>query len=158
MTKKQVCEVCTENESKYKCPACLLKYCSLLCYKKHKEACKDAREKTEQAKKSEEDANVIHSVEQTEERVSVEKLEELANEQTEDRVSVEKLEELEHSVPLRQMLENPHLRTILQDLAKSTNPAKQMEKFMHEPLFLEFADECLQTVEPSAPDVEMDSD
>ncbi|CAG2194714.1 ZNHIT3 [Mytilus edulis] len=136
---------------------CLLKYCSLLCYKKHKEACKDTRDKTEQAKKSEEDTNVIHSVEQTEERVSVEKLEEL-DEQTEDRVSVEKLEELEHSVPLRQMLENPHLRTILQDLAKSTNPAKQMEKFMHEPLFLEFADECLQTVEPSAPDVEMDSD
>ncbi|XP_052072992.1 zinc finger HIT domain-containing protein 3-like isoform X3 [Mytilus californianus] len=141
MTNKQVCEVCTENESKYKCPACLLKYCSLLCYKKHKEACKDTKDKTEQSKKSEEDTNVIHS-----------------DEQTEDRVSVEKLEELEHSVPLRQMLENPHLRTILQDLAKSKNPAKQMEKFMHEPLFLEFADECLQTVEPSEPDVEMDSD
>ncbi|XP_063397444.1 zinc finger HIT domain-containing protein 3-like isoform X3 [Mytilus trossulus] len=142
MTKKQVCEVCTENESKYKCPACLLKYCSLLCYKKHKEACKDTRDKTEQSKKSDEDTNVICS----------------AEDQSEDRVSVEKLEELEHSVPLRQMLENPHLRTILQDLAKSTNPAKQMEKFMHEPLFLEFADECLQTVEPSAPHVEMDSD
>ncbi|XP_063397442.1 zinc finger HIT domain-containing protein 3-like isoform X2 [Mytilus trossulus] len=157
MTKKQVCEVCTENESKYKCPACLLKYCSLLCYKKHKEACKDTRDKTEQSKKSDEDTNVICSVEKTEDRVSVEKLEELED-QSEDRVSVEKLEELEHSVPLRQMLENPHLRTILQDLAKSTNPAKQMEKFMHEPLFLEFADECLQTVEPSAPHVEMDSD
>ena len=45
------------------------------------------------------------------------------------------------------MLENPHLRTIITDLTASSNPAKQMEKLMHEPIFLEFADECLQTVE-----------
>ncbi|KAI3915632.1 hypothetical protein MKX01_015457 [Papaver californicum] len=31
------CEVCKDAVSKYKCPSCLAPYCSLICYKKHKE-------------------------------------------------------------------------------------------------------------------------
>ncbi|KAL4605995.1 uncharacterized protein LOC142610861 [Castanea sativa] len=31
------CEVCNEALSKYKCPSCLVPYCSLPCFKKHKE-------------------------------------------------------------------------------------------------------------------------
>ncbi|KAH6558657.1 hypothetical protein KP509_1Z051800 [Ceratopteris richardii] len=31
------CKVCEDANSKYKCPTCLLPYCSLPCYKKHKE-------------------------------------------------------------------------------------------------------------------------
>ncbi|KAK3193289.1 hypothetical protein Dsin_024599 [Dipteronia sinensis] len=31
------CQVCNEAQSKYKCPSCLSPYCSLLCFKKHKE-------------------------------------------------------------------------------------------------------------------------
>ncbi|KAK4582668.1 hypothetical protein RGQ29_025748 [Quercus rubra] len=31
------CEVCNEALSKYKCPSCLVPYCSLVCFKKHKE-------------------------------------------------------------------------------------------------------------------------
>ncbi|CAN1169753.1 Zinc finger HIT domain-containing protein 3 [Linum perenne] len=31
------CQVCNESESKYKCPSCLVPYCSLICFKKHKE-------------------------------------------------------------------------------------------------------------------------
>jgi hypothetical protein len=53
----------------------------------------------------------------------------------------------EYSVLLKEMLENPHLKTIIEELATCTNPAKKMEKSMQEPLFLEFADECLETVE-----------
>ena len=68
-------------------------------------------------------------------------------EQTEDRVSAEKLQQLEYSVLLKEMLENPHLRTIIEELVTCPNPAKKMEKSMQEPLFLEFADECLETVE-----------
>ncbi|XP_058105425.1 uncharacterized protein LOC131248919 isoform X2 [Magnolia sinica] len=30
------CEVCKEAQSKYKCPSCLIPYCSLPCFKKHK--------------------------------------------------------------------------------------------------------------------------
>ncbi|CAI9768702.1 unnamed protein product [Fraxinus pennsylvanica] len=31
------CGVCDEAQSKYKCPTCLIPYCSLICFKKHKE-------------------------------------------------------------------------------------------------------------------------
>ncbi|RZC62324.1 hypothetical protein C5167_024077 [Papaver somniferum] len=31
------CEVCKDAISKYKCPSCFAPYCSITCYKKHKE-------------------------------------------------------------------------------------------------------------------------
>ncbi|KAJ4728386.1 Zinc finger HIT domain-containing protein 3 [Melia azedarach] len=31
------CQVCNEAQSKYKCPSCLSPYCSLVCFRKHKE-------------------------------------------------------------------------------------------------------------------------
>ncbi|KAI9257623.1 hypothetical protein BY458DRAFT_535227 [Sporodiniella umbellata] len=31
------CEVCNNAESKYKCPKCKLQYCSLVCFKNHKD-------------------------------------------------------------------------------------------------------------------------
>ncbi|KAG9143425.1 hypothetical protein Leryth_023001 [Lithospermum erythrorhizon] len=32
-----ICKVCEQLQSKYKCPSCRIPYCSLGCYKKHKE-------------------------------------------------------------------------------------------------------------------------
>ncbi|KAJ6831507.1 zinc finger HIT domain-containing protein 3-like isoform X2 [Iris pallida] len=31
------CEVCKEAQHKYKCPSCFVPYCSVVCFKKHKE-------------------------------------------------------------------------------------------------------------------------
>lgn len=31
------CQVCDEAQSKYKCPNCFIPFCSLVCFKKHKE-------------------------------------------------------------------------------------------------------------------------
>ncbi|XP_008235535.1 PREDICTED: zinc finger HIT domain-containing protein 3 isoform X2 [Prunus mume] len=33
----RLCQVCNEAQSKYKCPSCLAPYCSVACFKKHKE-------------------------------------------------------------------------------------------------------------------------
>ncbi|KAI5206893.1 hypothetical protein AUEXF2481DRAFT_7119 [Aureobasidium subglaciale EXF-2481] len=33
----EICGVCQQVESKYKCPSCQLRYCSIACYKQHKE-------------------------------------------------------------------------------------------------------------------------
>ncbi|KAF8889638.1 hypothetical protein BD779DRAFT_1520201 [Infundibulicybe gibba] len=33
------CQICTTNESKYSCSGCLAPYCSVPCYKEHKETC-----------------------------------------------------------------------------------------------------------------------
>eukprot|EP00762_Andalucia_godoyi_P007321 ANDGO_01584.mRNA.1 putative zinc-finger protein C4F10.19c len=34
-----LCEVCEKTEAKYKCPICRFQYCSVVCYKTHKERC-----------------------------------------------------------------------------------------------------------------------
>ncbi|KAI7272279.1 hypothetical protein KC345_g7112 [Hortaea werneckii] len=34
-TSTPLCGICTAHESKYKCPVCELRYCSLACYKQH---------------------------------------------------------------------------------------------------------------------------
>ncbi|KAI7353894.1 hypothetical protein KC354_g11351 [Hortaea werneckii] len=34
-TSTPLCGICTAHESKYKCPVCSLRYCSLACYKQH---------------------------------------------------------------------------------------------------------------------------
>ncbi|KDO65842.1 hypothetical protein CISIN_1g032470mg [Citrus sinensis] len=33
----RLCQVCNEAQSKYKCPNCFTPYCSLVCFKNHKE-------------------------------------------------------------------------------------------------------------------------
>lgn len=38
----QACSVCVEAPSKYKCPNCRTPYCSVNCYRQHKEICKPA--------------------------------------------------------------------------------------------------------------------
>lgn len=72
-----------------------------------------------------------------------EELEELG-----DRVSASSLEKLESNEKLKELLRNPHLRDYLQKLNHSDNPAKDMDKAMREPIFLELADECLRVVDP----------
>ncbi|KAF6030445.1 ZNHIT3 [Bugula neritina] len=34
-TKSTVCEICTKEPKKYKCPKCGILYCSVTCYKQH---------------------------------------------------------------------------------------------------------------------------
>ena len=44
--KMPTCAICVEAQSKYKCPTCRILYCSLSCYKKHKEVkCADVESK-----------------------------------------------------------------------------------------------------------------
>lgn len=44
-------------------------------------------------------------------------------------------------------LENPHLRSLITNLVSSPSPAKDMDRAMKEPIFLEFADQCLKVVD-----------
>lgn len=46
------------------------------------------------------------------------------------------------------MLDNPHLQDELLRVDSSENPGKDVHKAMLEPIFGEFADECLKIVEP----------
>lgn len=67
--------------------------------------------------------------------------------ETVDTVPLEKLEQLKNSDGLKELLKNKHLRDFLKELNEARNPWKAMKVAMTEPLFLEFADECMKVVE-----------
>lgn len=50
---------------------------------------------------------------------------------------------------LKRLLQNEHLRDFLAGVDSSGNAWKAMKYAMLEPLFIEFADECLNIIEPS---------
>lgn len=53
-----------------------------------------------------------------------------------------------NSEVLQQILQNPHLQELLVSVDNSPNPEYAMQLAMQEPLFVEFADECLRVIEP----------
>lgn len=55
-----------------------------------------------------------------------------------------------NSERLRQLLRNPHLRDYIAQLDTTPDAWKAMKIAMLEPLFVEFADECMRIVEPDA--------
>lgn len=57
----------------------------------------------------------------------------------------------ENSEHLQNLLCNPHLRNFITDVDKSEDAWKAMKIAMLEPLFIEFADECLKILEPQSP-------
>ncbi|CAD7089027.1 unnamed protein product [Hermetia illucens] len=126
-----VCITCNVNTTKYKCPLCKAYYCSLPCYTTHKEVpCKATDDETK-------------NVEVPEPRKPMPF-------KTEDTVDITKLEALEHSEGLRNLLYNPHLRNFLKEVDSAPDAWKAIRSAMQEPLFLEFADECLKIVEPTS--------
>ena len=129
MKLNQKCGVCHEALHKYKCPCCLILYCSTTCYKKHKTDTGSVCVKKD----------VSFS-----EKVVNEKTE-LALEDDE-KLSLEKLELLSKSEDLKYILSNPHLQTMLNALDLAKNKQKFIEKCMQEPIFVEFADKCLSIV------------
>merc|ERR1712151_176466 len=38
-SQQQTCIVCNITTDKYKCPKCFMRYCSIACYRTHKESC-----------------------------------------------------------------------------------------------------------------------
>ncbi|TMW46367.1 hypothetical protein DOY81_008554 [Sarcophaga bullata] len=132
------CIVCNQTTKKYKCPKCLEFYCSLNCYKTHK----DSPECLEKDK---------GKLNETEDKLETNECDEPTVHEpfkTEDTVPQENLKKLGLSEDLKTLLYNPHLRNLLKEIDTAPNAWKAIRAAMHEPLFLEFADECLKIVEP----------
>lgn len=66
-----------------------------------------------------------------------------------DTVPLEQLARLKDSEHLKNLLANPHLRKFIKEVHGSRNPSNAMKVAMQEPLFVEFADECMRVVDPS---------
>ncbi|XP_063225284.1 zinc finger HIT domain-containing protein 3 [Bacillus rossius redtenbacheri] len=125
------CQICSNEESKYKCPSCLIAYCSVGCWTSHKTAKCVARNGAARQANSAESLSTAHYTHTTQ-----------------DTVPVEKLRLLEGSEGVRRLLKNPHLRDMLVAVEGSPEPAAALQTAMLEPLFVEFVDECLKVVEP----------
>ncbi|EDV98174.1 zinc finger HIT domain-containing protein 3 [Drosophila grimshawi] len=130
------CVSCSVNTNKYKCSKCLAPYCSVECYKKHKQLpeCGDIAAAT---------AKAATAAQQMETEPTI-----YAPFSTEDTVPLSRLQQLNNCEPLRQLLYNPHLRALLQQIDVAHNANLTMMAAMQEPLFVEFANACLQVVEP----------
>ncbi|XP_033099532.1 zinc finger HIT domain-containing protein 3-like [Anneissia japonica] len=129
------CIECGASDSKYKCPKCYHKYCSVTCCKKHKESCTQVSIKDKPPAIS--TTNLV-----------VEKQEKEENDiEIEDKVPDEKLTLLEKSSTIIKQLENPHLRNMLLNLDSTNDKITGISQAMQEPIFTEFADACLGIVE-----------
>jgi hypothetical protein len=131
-----LCAVCCKSEKKYCCPKCSLDYCSLGCFKLHKEGsvCEDRQQQAKDGR--DEFANGAQEEQQE------------AGYQfaTADTVPLERLQQLAASEELRGLLANPHLRHFLSALDRSEEKGRLMRKAMREPLFVEFVDTCLAAI------------
>ncbi|XP_030384784.1 zinc finger HIT domain-containing protein 3 [Scaptodrosophila lebanonensis] len=135
------CITCEQITRKYKCSKCEAPYCSLACYKSHK-----GTEECAQLLAAHDDATKFQKLTKT--SVDEEEPTLHAPFPTEDTVSPAMLQQLASSEPLRQLLYNPHLRNLLQQIDVALNAQNAMAAAMQEPLFVEFANACLQVVEP----------
>ncbi|KAK4311037.1 hypothetical protein Pmani_017437 [Petrolisthes manimaculis] len=129
------CEVCQDVVSKYKCPKCRLKYCSVGCYKDHQDkGCSNLPQETTVEMEVDVHGNIMSRS---------------VLFPTDDTVMPSVLEKLRDSEHLCCLLKNRHLRELLLEVDKSQNTELIMQRVMKEPIFTEFADEILQIVEPS---------
>ncbi|XP_072277949.1 zinc finger HIT domain-containing protein 3 isoform X2 [Pyxicephalus adspersus] len=132
------CNVCSAGSVKYRCPGCRVRYCSLACYKTHKETClrREATTSTEASlpaasRREPQQNNAGNLIEDDES----------------DKVSLQKLKMLGESEEVKHLLLNPHLRQLVAALDQAENKDLELKKYMQEPLFVEFADQCLSIVE-----------
>lgn len=133
----QLCCVCTEQTPKYKCPACKIRYCSLGCYKTHKDACFPVQRPTSTITE--------HKAAVNTDPWSVEDL--LCEDDIIDKIPLDKLQRLGQSKELQNLLCNPHLRQLLRSIDCADSKQDAMKAAMQEPLFVEFSDCCLKIVD-----------
>ncbi|MED6276710.1 hypothetical protein CHARACLAT_005734 [Characodon lateralis] len=134
----QICSVCSEQTPKYRCPSCNIRYCSLGCYKKHKDTCLPIEKPASPNPESKDAAGSA-------EPWSVDDL--LHEDDIIDKVPLQRLQLLGQSAELRDLLCNPHLRRLLCSVDDAESKEDAIMAAMQEPLFVEFADQCLKVVE-----------
>ncbi|RUS20956.1 hypothetical protein BC937DRAFT_93977 [Endogone sp. FLAS-F59071] len=119
LAQKPTCGVCLDNPSKYKCPNCILPYCSLPCYKKHK-ATVTSKNDTTASTPSEDDSETALNPDQ---------LRKLA------------------SSKIQEYLHYPQIRDLITQINSGTNPEALLDRAREDdPVFAEFAEEALAIV------------
>ncbi|KAJ0044098.1 hypothetical protein NL108_006813 [Boleophthalmus pectinirostris] len=133
----QLCSVCTEQTPKYRCPVCKIRYCSLVCYKKHKDSCLPVP--SPPAPTVPGSTATISADPWTADDL-------LHEDDIIDKVPMDQLQLLDQSKELQDLLCNPHLRQLLRSIDNAESKDQAMKAAMQEPLFVEFSDCCLKIV------------
>ncbi|KAM9117753.1 zinc finger HIT domain-containing protein 3 [Pangshura tecta] len=143
------CCVCAgRGAPRYRCPGCRVRYCSVPCYKKHKEQCIPKQDQVVKTRITE-TSSLFRRVKSVHDEGSHWSVDDILTEDDEaDRVPLQKLKLLGESKELRSLLLNPHLQQLLLTVDQAKEKDSLMKTYMQEPLFVEFADCCLRVVEP----------
>ncbi|KAF1801475.1 hypothetical protein V8B55DRAFT_1471086 [Mucor lusitanicus] len=117
-----ICKVCEKAESKYKCPTCRAPYCSLICFKQHKETpCEPPTPTQEQHTRKE-----ITPISPP-------------DEEDPSRLTPQDLEKLQYAKEIHDFLQYPQLRDIITKLDTSKQPEKDLDLIRaQDPVFDEF--------------------
>lgn len=142
----KTCEVCKESVPKYRCPSCCIQYCSVLCFKTHKaDTCERETNKLKEEKEKERVlTSQFNSKPETEEGELPH-----SDSEDEDKVNQKVLDKLGQSEQLKTILRNKHLQQMIADIDRSSSPNEDLKTAMQIPIFTEFVDECLKTVDSS---------
>ncbi|KXS10877.1 hypothetical protein M427DRAFT_115459 [Gonapodya prolifera JEL478] len=125
-----VCGVCNLEPPKYKCPTCLINYCSLACFKNHKAiGCTKP-----------EPVVPPHSADEPKAGIALEDEDDAA-------LTDEQLRALGTDPAIRALLSSPDLRQVLNDIDSSKDPEARLERARaNVPEFVQFVETCLDTV------------
>ncbi|XP_024030082.1 zinc finger HIT domain-containing protein 3 [Morus notabilis] len=127
------CLVCNQAASKYKCPSCLLPYCSLTCFKKHKEIPCSMPVASEQNQKS--TANPESRVERP-----------LNVDEPGEVVKRSQHEATASSSDIRDALKDEDLQKLICAIDSSLDPESELDKAMEVEVFRTFTNKILSTI------------
>ncbi|XP_020241822.1 zinc finger HIT domain-containing protein 3-like isoform X3 [Asparagus officinalis] len=131
------CEVCKGAQSKYKCPTCFIPYCSMVCFKKHKDIpCEKPVPPSEEPPK--------HS--DTLKDITDERLQEIDDPSCV--LSKEQLESIVKSSEIRSFLADVNLQEMIQKVDSSQDPENELDKAMGDQTILQFTDKVRSVINP----------
>jgi len=130
------CEICQQKESKYKCPICSLKYCSVICYKKHKETPCNKLSTTESPQTTE-PASVTSLPETSQNQPSAQ------HQSTSSTIDFKKLEQSEEIV---RTLKSERLQQLITSIDSAPNREQALEDALTDSDFAQFVDSILNVV------------
>ncbi|XP_010433161.1 PREDICTED: zinc finger HIT domain-containing protein 3 isoform X2 [Camelina sativa] len=164
----QTCEICKKVVSRYKCPSCILPYCSLACFKIHKETpcAKPSSTEDNPASPPKEEVPVERPVHVGEATTDiVEKTQHKASAASpakeipvarplhveEEKFVLEKaqLEAIASSSEIREALKDESLQKLIYNIDSSSNPLQELDEAMRVEAFREFTDKILSNISKS---------
>lgn len=125
------CQICDASVKKYRCPVCLIQYCTLVCFRAHKPSCALVKADPPAVKIGnvvDETSDEVDNLEQVPGRL-------LAN--------------FQHSEEIRRMLRDPRLQSVLKFIDSSDDRVAALEqmRLKEGAPFKEFLDMMLVTME-----------